>query len=225
MMFTFCLWRVTKGSTIWSAFDTVYYTVMVLSTLRSASNFILRGILFPFKMESFSVYFCHANFPLRQTDRILPFHIPHPADVVATTPIPQPKRINCHSWRFPSASSLIPNLGLAPIPPMHPVAVLLTHLRQFVGEYAMLSLPIVCVTAPVHVVSISFLPARDFHVHLLYTVKEINGIPCTNNALRTVLVKPSSTAHHTVNIQTVPLALSSYVIRFQSPPIPPHSIR
>ena len=45
------------GATIWSAFVTVYYTVMDFSTLRSASNSVLRGILFPFKKQSFSVIF------------------------------------------------------------------------------------------------------------------------------------------------------------------------
>ena len=83
---------------------------MVFSTLRLASNSVLRGILFPFKKQSFSVhfplFFSPCELPLTNDRRYSP--IKYRSHVNATTTLPQPKQINRHSWRFPSASSIIP---------------------------------------------------------------------------------------------------------------------
>ena len=79
---------------------------MVFSTLRLASNSVLRGILFPFKKQSFSVIFLSLRTSAYKWQTVFPIEYrPH---VNATTTLPQPKKIKRHSWRFPSASSIIP---------------------------------------------------------------------------------------------------------------------
>jgi len=116
----FSLRKKIKGSTIRSAFKTAYYAVLRFSTVRLASNFNSRGILFPFKfpfkMKTPSIFLSLLSAPyVGQTVlthclfRTLPM----------SSPIPEPKRINCHPWQFPSAFSLVPRIHAEPTNASH----------------------------------------------------------------------------------------------------------
>jgi hypothetical protein len=79
-------------------------------------------------MKTFSVFLSLLS--ARNVGQTVPLFIPHPADVVVTaTPIPEPKRITCHPWQFPSAHSFLFQ-GFTLSVPMHPVVVLMTHISQ-----------------------------------------------------------------------------------------------
>jgi hypothetical protein len=129
---------------------------------RLASNHISKGVLFPFKMMSFSVTFLSLlSVPLRQTDRIVPFFIPHRCGHRHRHPNPRKdKGITHQPWQYTSAFSPVPRT-------IHDESTNASHCGvnwshfSIVGDVASCLIRLIC--CPCNSSS------RDFHAHLVYT--------------------------------------------------------